>query len=554
MKKGFERIARLFVCALCILVGTIGAVKITASAAVSVGEQVLIEDDCNDFTNVDKSHSDMDTLRIENERIARNHDAEDSQGPMGTDDSRKKYMPSALVYKVYGDIKRFEVDTVLYFWKAGYESAVKPESKKYFFFEVEMHVSTDAENWQLVECDYTVEKPKDEDLFPADEWATVRYFNKEELPAGMRYLKIYLIGQIGLCDEGGTVFDYESTGNLSADPWYTFQNISNYYNSWAPFVERVGIYADESTVIEEAIHSLRIDNKEKTLRKGEQYSIALMATLSTDPAWQPVTDFSEFSVVIKEGAEYVDVDPTSGMLTVVDGYAAKNGKVILYVEKDGVYTDDLTISLILPVESVVLSAETTTVRVGSDYIPLGIGITPQEATNVTPEWVVKDGEGKEVSDAIDVTAEGMLKGVKAGTFTVSAIIDGVQSNAVQIIVQERTKATIEGEFKLRVGDKIKLEIVITPDSAKTLPVVWSIVEEDGIAVIENGELKALAIGICTLRATVDGQTVEKYVEIRSAAAKEKSCSGSIISPITAVSVVAFAALTAIKKRKSEEGK
>ena len=522
-----------------------------ALAEVNAGEKILIEDNCIDFSKVDKKRSTMDTLRIEKERIARSHDAENSQGPMGTDNSREKYMPSEVVYKTYGDIKRFEVDTILYFWNEGYPSAVKPESKKYFFFEVEIHVSANAEDWQLVPCDYSVSEPKDQGAFPSDEWACITYFNKDELPSGMRFIKIYLIGQIGLCDEGGSVFGYENEGNLSNDPWYTFNNIHTYYNSWAPFIERVGIYADENATIDVAVDALKIDNKNKTLRKGETFALKASRTLSTDPVYREVEDYSEYEIKIREGEEYVNVNTATGEITVVDSYAEKNGKVVFYLEKDGVYTDDFILSLILPVESISISAQASVVRVGSDYIPLNISILPLEATDTTVEWICVDANGNVVNSAVEITGAGMLKGLQAGTYKVKGVVDGKTSNEISVTVEERTKVVISGTFKLSVGDSVALAVEITPDSAKSLPVTWSIVENDGIATIENGKLIAKKIGICTLRATVDGQTVETYVEIwgKEEDKSEEGCSSVLTFASVGLLTVMSAFVLANKKRK-----
>lgn len=546
----------LLLMTICCFAFTFGAIRLESNATVAevcTGEKILIEDNCSDFSKVDKLRSSMETLRIEKERIGRSHDTEDSQGPMGTDSSREKYLPSEVVYKAYGDIKRFELDTILYFWEAGYEEAVKPESKKYFFYEVEVHASKDGEDWQLIPCDYSVSEPKDQGAFPSDEWACITYFNKNDLPLGMRFIKIYLIGQVGLCDEGGAVFGYENEENLSSDPWYTFNNIHTYYNSWAPFVERVGIYADENATIDVAVNALKIDNINKTLRMGESFLLKASRTLSTDPIYKEIEDYSDYQIILREGAEYVNVNDSTGEITVVDGYAVKNGKVVLYLEKDGVFTDDFTLSLILPVDSVSISARTTVIRIGSDYVPIEISILPLDATNTSIEWCYTDADGNEVESALEITGEGMLKGLKAGRYVVKGTVDGKVSNEISFTVEERTKAVIKGEFMLRVGDKVNLILEITPDSAKTLPVSWSIVENDGIAVIENGVLKAKKIGVCTLRATVDGQTVETYVEIWGKDKESTGCSSSIKYTLTGLLTFVGATFVASKKRKNKDG-
>ncbi len=545
MKKLGLLILSLFV-ALTVLNVFFPTVKVIAE---NVEDKLLVSDDGSSLLYISKSLSTMDIIRTENGNISRNYSTETAQGPKGLNDKTPKYMPAEIVYKTYADIKCFEVNALVYLFEKGYQQYSEfPALEGSASYRVEFHVSANAQDWQVVPVNLQAYCPSDEVLYPSDDFCGITFTNKEAIPVGSRYLKIILVGQVTVIS-AATGSEYVLDGsdgfaNISSNPNYSFEDIYCYWNSWAPIVEDVKIYADANAEIETAVDTISTSASKKTLRKGETYHIAGEYTLSTDKTKQKITDFSEFNVKILSGGEYVNVNAQTGEITVKDNYSKQNETVAFQIEKDGVASDVHIISLIMPVETVTLITEKRSARIGTGYVAIGIEVYPFTATNTTPDWVVTDANGNDMSDCVSITPDGMLKPLKEGVLKIGAIVDGVTSNTIDFKVEAQAAVVINNKLKLNVGDVIDLSATVTPSSAAGLPITWSVVDDDGVVSVSGNKLTVNKVGIFTIKASIDGASAEIYGEAWSIPQpkKQKGCSSTVGAEVLSFGCVSVIAM------------
>lgn len=517
--------------------------------------KILIDDNCSSFNYVSKSLSTMNTIRIENGHINRNYATETAQGPKGVNNKAPKYYPSEIVYKTYADIKDFEVSALVYLYEKGYDQYYKFEALEgVASYRVEIHLSPDGKNWTVVPVSLEAFDPGDPVLYPTKDFCGITFTNKGIVPSGMRFLKVVLVGQVAVVNFMGMEYVLDGTdgyANISSNPNYTFDDIIRYWNAWAPILTGVKIYADKDAEIETAVATLSARGSSKSFRKGEEYKFVAEYTLSTDPSSHKVENFEEFNIDILEGEEYVEVDRVNGTMRIKEDFDEQNATISFQIEKDGVASDTVIVSLIVPVESVSLISEVRRVRVGSGYVPIGIEIYPFTATNTSPDWIVKDSNGNVVTDVVSITLDGMLKPLKDGQITISAVVDGVESNSISLTIEPKPSLVIKNDLVLKVGDRVNLEAQIAPLSMASSVVTWTILGDDGVATIEdNNILVCKKVGIFTLRASVEGASVEKYGEswmIEEEKIEQKGCNNSL--HLSGVAILSMSIILVIKRRK-----
>ena len=155
-----------------------------------------------------------------------------------------------------------------------------------------------------------------------------------------------------------------------------------------------------------------------------------------------------------------------------------------------------------PVTGISLDKTMVALEIG-DSDTLTATVAPDDATNKDVDWSVAD-------DAIATVEDGVVKAVAAGqtTVTVTTVDGGFTASATITVAESIIKVTGISLDKtmvaLEIGDSDTLTATVAPDNAKNKGVEWS-VADDAIATVEDGVVKAVAIGETTVTVTtVDG--------------------------------------------------
>ena len=129
------------------------------------------------------------------------------------------------------------------------------------------------------------------------------------------------------------------------------------------------------------------------------------------------------------------------------------------------------------------------------------------SSDETVAKVMEISEGKAAVQAVSagnatITAKSSVDGVKAATceVTVSVKLNGITLNKT--------------DFDLNKGKEETLKVTYNPEDATNKTVTWTS-SDTSVATVENGKVKAIAVGNATIVALCDGQQAEATVHVKS---------------------------------------
>ncbi|MBT1712157.1 Ig-like domain-containing protein [Fulvivirgaceae bacterium PWU5] len=155
----------------------------------------------------------------------------------------------------------------------------------------------------------------------------------------------------------------------------------------------------------------------------------------------------------------------------------------------------------IAVASISLDITTKTLSPGEEF-DLTATITPSNAVNKDVDWSTSD------ANVATVDADGHVVAVAKGSATITVKTnDGGKTETCAVVVITRvTGITLNTTaMKLYIDEDATLIAMVTPNDADNKEVEWSSDNED-VATIEDGYVRALSAGTATLSATtVDGE-------------------------------------------------
>lgn len=177
-----------------------------------------------------------------------------------------------------------------------------------------------------------------------------------------------------------------------------------------------------------------------------------------------------------------------------------------YIDEDVTLRYDGTQQGFVP-SSVSISAEKTQLAVGESAAvtltasPSFIGGTPVFTSS--DETIAKV---EAVTDEESGATSYILKALKGGTVKITATLNGVVSNEIEITVSvPATGITLDkSSAEMKVGDELTLTATVQPEGSMG-EVVWTSSDED-IATVENGKVVAKKAGTVTITAKVGDKT------------------------------------------------
>ncbi|MDR2267385.1 MAG: hypothetical protein LBE09_07400, partial [Christensenellaceae bacterium] len=132
--------------------------------------------------------------------------------------------------------------------------------------------------------------------------------------------------------------------------------------------------------------------------------------------------------VITSGDNYVD-NINGNVLTIKNNITISNGSITLHAEQDGLCSNDVVISVYVPVTGITLSSVMTTIKQGGT-LNVNTALTPSYASLSDFEYIVVSGK-----DYVEYFANGVLKiqniiDIPNASVTIKVMRDGVYSNTL----------------------------------------------------------------------------------------------------------------------------
>lgn len=247
------------------------------------------------------------------------------------------------------------------------------------------------------------------------------------------------------------------------------------------------------------LDGISIEMASQELRKGDQGDLPVVTSLLSDGSQSPLT----------AGVTWTTSD--SSKLVVEDGklVAKQEGTVMLTASYEG-FSESLSLKILPPVATAMsFSVDTSKLHAGTSMQLGAIEVTFSDGTTETVssgiEWS---------SDTAGLVSGNTLNGIAQGSYSLTATYQGVSKTiTIEVLEPTLTGITITiGLKELRVGDSLELGGVsgIYSDGSGGVieGAVWRSLSPS-VAVIEGGNVKALAVGSATVEASFGGFTESK---------------------------------------------
>lgn len=149
-------------------------------------------------------------------------------------------------------------------------------------------------------------------------------------------------------------------------------------------------------------------------------------------------------------------------------------------------------------------------------LELTVGSTAVLELRAVPETYIMKGEviwSSSDPSVVTVDEKGIASGVKEGTASVTAAVDGKEARCDITVVSEVTSFSIDpAQADMVVGDILQLKAVTVPDGIDG-EVLWSSSDESVAAVSAAGEVSAVSAGNVTVTASFKDLTAECEISV-----------------------------------------
>ena len=237
-------------------------------------------------------------------------------------------------------------------------------------------------------------------------------------------------------------------------------------------------------IITQQVEGIKMDFKEVTLNVGDEYRLTYVITPS---------NASNQNVIFSSSNEgVVKVDET-GLLTAISSGSA----TIVVQTEDGGYIDMTNVTVLQPVEKIVLSQTEMTVKKGTVFW-LNATVLPETSDNKNIIWASSD------NSLATVTQDGMVTTLKVGTVTISCVSEdtGAVAYCIVEITEPVTGLTLNSYYEeIMTGTKFVIVPTVLPIDTPEKGVTYVSSDPKVASVDENGVVTGMTGGICEIIVT-----------------------------------------------------
>ncbi|NLK27575.1 MAG: Ig domain-containing protein [Clostridiales bacterium] len=252
--------------------------------------------------------------------------------------------------------------------------------------------------------------------------------------------------------------------------------------------------------------NFKFDKNELTLMTGDEYELKV----TFEDSGMDVTDL----IWRSSDTKLAKVD-RYGKITALEG-----GVVTIYATNDEDETVKCKVTIIKPVESILLNFSKKSIQIGDKFNLIGT-VIPSDATNTKITW---KSENTEIAT---VSKNGLVEGLKGGIVKITATVEGegVSASCVVTVHDDATGISLNHEsYTLGLGEKLNLKATVFPEYANQ-NVKWVSSNEDVATVNAKGRVVGVSYGFATITAiTMDGAQLEA------------SCEIEVLKPVTRVTL------------------
>lgn len=264
-------------------------------------------------------------------------------------------------------------------------------------------------------------------------------------------------------------------------------------------VDADGVKATCNITVLQGVGSVTLDKNTLLLNKGETYK--LTATIT------PSDYLIDNNIKWSSTDESVATVDDTGLVT-----CTGSGRAVISVTAGG-KSATCTVDGRVPVESVVLDTDAFDLAVGETR-RLTATLLPSDATIKAATWSSSN------SSIASVDQGGNVKGLKAGTVTITAKADNASASCTVTVLQNVTSVKLnKTSLSLNKGETFQLVATLTPNEYLIdSKVVWSSSEPSVASVDDTGLVTCTGSGKAVITAAVGGKSatcsVDGYVPVK----------------------------------------
>ena len=195
----------------------------------------------------------------------------------------------------------------------------------------------------------------------------------------------------------------------------------------------------------------------------------------------------------------------------ITAVAEGKAKITATVDGKSATVEITVVAATVAVESISLDPSSATLKVGEEASFVAT-VKPDDASDKTVTWSSSDAKIASVSDNGKVTA------VAVGTATITAKA-GEKSAQCTITVSAEVVAVTsitlsKSSINLKKGESQALTATVKPDNATDKTVTWSSTDEEVATVDQNGNVTAVSVGMCYVKAQAGECTAKCTVDVQ----------------------------------------
>ena len=275
----------------------------------------------------------------------------------------------------------------------------------------------------------------------------------------------------------------ESVAKVDNTGLVSFVGPGSAYITVHPKVNPNQVFESCELIIIKTADAMTLLDREHTMYTGETFVLRY----TVDP------ENSVLDVVFSSAdSNIAAVDSQTGLIT-----AKKAGKIQIFAKGEGLDSPAVCMLTVLQKSNAIAFVDKEIIVRTGENATAKVSLSPADSTD-SVSWLSLDPK-------IATVADGVITGVAPGTTYVQAKTESGKDAIVTVYVRDPVKgiALDKNEYKMNVGEKVKLNPVFTPAEPYNKKVKWS-TSNGGIATVDkDGNVKAEGAGVAVIKCVSD---------------------------------------------------